>query len=94
MSLDDKFSEAPASIWKRCPLKPVHGIPLMESSADNWESVASFQARPDDTIIATYPKAGEVGDWKTHFTVAQNEAFDEDYGQKMGKTSLRFRTHV
>lgn len=37
---------------------------------------------------------GKVGDWKTHFTVAQNEAFDEDYRSKMKDPTLRFRTEI
>lgn len=36
----------------------VHGIPIGAGSAENWEQVEEFQARSDDVIIATYPKAG------------------------------------
>lgn len=38
--------------------------------------------------------AGKVGDWKDHFTVAQNEEFDEDYKEKMKNPTLRFRTEM
>ncbi|XP_030066059.1 sulfotransferase family cytosolic 1B member 1-like [Microcaecilia unicolor] len=51
-------AEIPESLIKRFPLRMVHGIPLMEPIAQNWKHVEEFQARPDDLLIATYPKAG------------------------------------
>lgn len=34
------------------------------------------------------------GDWKTTFTVAQNERFDADYAKKMAGCGLSFRTEL
>uniref|UniRef100_UPI00398F4E16 sulfotransferase 1 family member D1-like n=1 Tax=Pristiophorus japonicus TaxID=55135 RepID=UPI00398F4E16 len=42
----------------RPQLKPIHGVPLPEWLADNWAKVEHFQAKPDDVLIVTYPKAG------------------------------------
>ncbi|KAM4617138.1 sulfotransferase 1 family member D1-like [Discoglossus pictus] len=36
----------------------LRGIPMMKENVENWERVEEFQARPDDLVIATYPKAG------------------------------------
>ncbi|XP_029462918.1 sulfotransferase 1C4-like isoform X2 [Rhinatrema bivittatum] len=36
----------------------VNGILLPILSCENWEKIWNFQARPDDILISTYPKAG------------------------------------
>ncbi|XP_041800903.1 cytosolic sulfotransferase 3-like [Chelmon rostratus] len=44
--------------FPRSELFDFHGVSMIHYFTDNWENVQNFQARPDDILIATYPKAG------------------------------------
>uniref|UniRef100_A0A8C5PV15 Sulfotransferase n=1 Tax=Leptobrachium leishanense TaxID=445787 RepID=A0A8C5PV15_9ANUR len=52
------LDNVPSEAIYRFPLELVHGIPLMKPIINRWQEVEQFQARPDDLLIATYPKAG------------------------------------
>uniref|UniRef100_A0A8C4ZZ11 Sulfotransferase n=1 Tax=Gadus morhua TaxID=8049 RepID=A0A8C4ZZ11_GADMO len=42
----------------RPTLSDFHGVSMVHYFTDNWEKVQNFKARPDDILVATYPKAG------------------------------------
>lgn len=42
----------------RAELFDFQGVPMINCLTSNWEKVQSFQARTNDILIATYPKAG------------------------------------
>lgn len=49
--------EAKESVFRR-QLVDIQGVPMFWSIAEEWSQVEAFQARPDDLLIATYPKSG------------------------------------
>lgn len=48
-----------------------HGVSMTRYFTDNWDNVQNFQARPDDILVATFPKAGGFH-FKTGATVVDN----------------------
>lgn len=49
--LDHKLSQ-------HSELVEVDGIPLLSGAAERWGRISTFNARGDDLLICTYPKAG------------------------------------
>ena len=55
------------TIFRMEPSKPdyctffgkIHGILMYKDFMKYWDDVETFQARPDDIVIATYPKSGK-----------------------------------
>ncbi|XP_054849082.1 sulfotransferase 1C2-like [Eublepharis macularius] len=58
MALDSKLKDLESMTIKRSEIGLVQGVPLVKDMADNWNVIWNFQARPDDLVICTYPKAG------------------------------------
>ncbi|XP_041655861.1 cytosolic sulfotransferase 3-like isoform X2 [Cheilinus undulatus] len=63
-----------------------------EMKTNNMVNMSSL--RTMDFTVSSFIRKGKVGDWKNHFTVAQNKEFDEDYKKKMKDPTLVFHTEI
>nr|XP_014339874.1 PREDICTED: sulfotransferase family cytosolic 1B member 1-like [Latimeria chalumnae] len=56
------WDETTNSVWAVkqvvLPCQILEGVLLFQAVVENWENISNFQARPDDMLIVTYPKAG------------------------------------
>ncbi|GMR29951.1 hypothetical protein PMAYCL1PPCAC_00146, partial [Pristionchus mayeri] len=76
------------------------GVPLTDEQRSRVVQHCSFSSMREnkmvngttafDEKIGKFMRKGEIGDWKNHFTVAQNEAFDELFETKMEGSGIKF----
>ncbi|XP_066487452.1 sulfotransferase 1C1-like [Tiliqua scincoides] len=58
MDLKAGWQDLDPKYKKRTTLVEFEGVPLITYMLENWDPIWGFQARPDDLLICTYPKAG------------------------------------
>ncbi|XP_073504843.1 sulfotransferase 1C1-like isoform X1 [Phyllobates terribilis] len=73
-------------VYQHTTFQAMRGNPMA-----NYSTIPSFVM---DHSISPFMRKGVVGDWRNHFTVAQDEVFEEEYGRRMEGTTLTFRTRL
>ncbi|KAG8447565.1 hypothetical protein GDO86_014895 [Hymenochirus boettgeri] len=57
--------------------------------------MTNYSTFPSEMMNQTqykFMRKGQVGDWKSHFTVYQNDRFEADYQRQMSGSTLKFHT--
>ncbi|MEE6516142.1 hypothetical protein FKM82_025380 [Ascaphus truei] len=73
-------------------LEKIHQRTTFKAMKEN--PMTNYTTVPSDVMdqsISPFMRKGVCGDWKNHFSVSQNEKFDEYYQQEMSDTDLSFR---
>lgn len=71
-----------------CTDQTIKNIVQATSFQNMQKNKFDFTSLMDDGKGFIYRK-GEIGDWKNHFTVAQNERFDAQYNDKMNSSKYK-----
>lgn len=89
----EAMRDNPATNYRQVPSDLMdHGVSPFMRKGERLRGLR--RAAPPALLSPISPGPGTTGDWKNHFTVAQNERFDQDYAQKMSGTDLCFRTQI
>ncbi|NXS05415.1 ST1D1 Sulfotransferase, partial [Oxylabes madagascariensis] len=64
---------------------------MKKNPAANYETMLPTLM---DHSLSPFLRKGISGDWKNHFTVAQNECFDQHYQEHMAGSDLHFQMEV
>ncbi|XP_072128156.1 sulfotransferase 1B1-like [Mobula birostris] len=72
----------------------VHHTTFESMKANPMCNYSTIPTAVFNTRVSSFMRKGQVGNWKDHFTVAQDQAFEVDYQSKMKDTDLRFHTEL